>query len=150
VKLKAGARNVEVAFTALRSSNPRAVKFRYRLSENDPDWVDAGSERSARYNQLPPGGHLFECRLASPGESGVRPLRWRSARIHGFARPGGSGVARMVLAASVIGSTAGACTPCAAVTPRCSKSGIASGASGTTRWWRFFRHFAAARTAMAD
>ena len=60
VDLKANARNVEISFTALRLSNPRGVKFRYRLADFDPDWVDAGGQRSARYNQLPPGAHVFE------------------------------------------------------------------------------------------
>ncbi len=63
---KAGARNIEVIFTSLRFSNPRALKFRYRLSEYDPDWVDAGGERSARYNQLPPGPHMFEVQARDP------------------------------------------------------------------------------------
>ncbi|MCX6627488.1 MAG: histidine kinase [Candidatus Solibacter sp.] len=64
--LKAGARNVEVIFTSLRFSNPRALKFRYRLSDYDPDWLDAGGERSARYNQLPPGPHGLEVHARDP------------------------------------------------------------------------------------
>jgi len=58
--LKAGTRNVEISFTALRLSNPGSVQFRYRVTDFDPEWVDSGGQRSARYNRLPPGVHVFE------------------------------------------------------------------------------------------
>ncbi|MDE3165338.1 MAG: hypothetical protein KGN36_05990, partial [Acidobacteriota bacterium] len=66
VSLRAGARNLEIAFSALRLSNPRGVTFRYRITDFDPDWVDAGTQRSARYNRLPPGAHIFELEARDP------------------------------------------------------------------------------------
>jgi signal transduction histidine kinase/ligand-binding sensor domain-containing protein len=60
ISLKPGARNVGISFTGLRFSNPRSVHFRYLLSDYDPDWVDAGTSRAARYNQIPRGAHRFE------------------------------------------------------------------------------------------
>jgi signal transduction histidine kinase len=33
----------------------------------EPSWVDAGTQRSARYNQLPPGLHRFEVQARDPG-----------------------------------------------------------------------------------
>lgn len=59
-KIRRGARNIEIRFTALRFSTPEKVRFRYRLSAVDPDWVDAGYERKARYNQIPAGAARFE------------------------------------------------------------------------------------------
>jgi ligand-binding sensor domain-containing protein/two-component sensor histidine kinase len=64
--LKAGARNVQIAFTALRFSNSRGVQFRYRVMDYDSSWIDAGGQRGARYNQLPPGAHVFEVQARDP------------------------------------------------------------------------------------
>lgn len=72
IELRPGARNIEVRFTALRLSSPAGVRFRYRMTGFDPDWVDGGSQRSARYNQLPPGLHRFEVQARDPkGEWGA-------------------------------------------------------------------------------
>lgn len=67
VELSAGARNLELQYTALRFSSPAKLQFRYRMSGFDPDWVDAGTGRTARYNQLPPGLHVFEVQARDPG-----------------------------------------------------------------------------------
>lgn len=64
--LQAGDRNLQVAFTALRLSYPQRLQFRYRIQGFDPDWVDASSQRVARYNQLPPGDHVFEVQSRDP------------------------------------------------------------------------------------
>ncbi|HBY63683.1 MAG TPA: hypothetical protein DEH78_27990, partial [Solibacterales bacterium] len=64
--LPPGTRNVELRFTALRLSTPGKVRFRYRMTGYDPDWVDAGAERTARYNQLPAGPHRFEVQARDP------------------------------------------------------------------------------------
>lgn len=60
VNLLAGTRDIELHFTALRFSTPGKVRFRYRMTGFDPEWVAAGARRTARYNQLPPGPHLFQ------------------------------------------------------------------------------------------
>lgn len=60
MNLPAGTRDIELQFTALRFSTPGKVRFRYRMTGFDPDWVAAGAQRTARYNQLPPGPHLFQ------------------------------------------------------------------------------------------
>lgn len=67
IELGPGARNVELRFTALRFSTPGRLLFRYRMSGFDPEWVMTGTERTARYNQLPPGPHLFEVQARDPG-----------------------------------------------------------------------------------
>lgn len=58
--LRAGTRDIELQFTALRFSTPGKVRFRYRMTGFDPDWVAGGALRAARYNQLPPGPHVFQ------------------------------------------------------------------------------------------
>lgn len=60
VSLRAGTRDIELQFTAIRFSTPGKVRFRYRMTGFDPDWVAGGAQRAARYNQLPPGPHVFQ------------------------------------------------------------------------------------------
>src|SRR5947199_2004260 len=48
---------------------PQLVRFRYRVDGFDNDWVDAGTRRSAFYNSLPPGRHVF--RVAAINNDGV-------------------------------------------------------------------------------
>ncbi len=67
IELRPGTRNLQIRFTALRFSTPGKLRFRYRMSGFDPDWVATGAERTARYNQLPPGPHTFEVQARDPG-----------------------------------------------------------------------------------
>lgn len=53
-------RRVEFRFTGLSLVAAEKVRFRYRLSGLDKDWREAGSERSASYNYVPPGNYRFE------------------------------------------------------------------------------------------
>ena len=59
IRISAGARSIEVRYTALTLSNPETVKFRYRLEGFDKDWVDAETRRFAFYNNLKPGDYNF-------------------------------------------------------------------------------------------
>ena len=52
-------RSLEIHFTAVDFSAPGEVKFRHKLEGFDPDWVDDGSGRSARYGHLPYGRYRF-------------------------------------------------------------------------------------------
>ncbi len=58
--LPAGASRVEIDYTALSLTIPKRVRFRYRLSGADDDWVDAGNRRQAFYTNLAPGDYRFE------------------------------------------------------------------------------------------
>ena len=69
LKLPAGTRRLEFAYTALAFRNPRAVRFRYRLEGFDKEWVDAGPRRTAYYTNVPPGRYRFRVRAAN--EDGV-------------------------------------------------------------------------------
>jgi hypothetical protein len=63
--LPRGANNWEIRFTGLSLLAPERVRFLYRLSGFEPDWVDAGARRSAFYTQVPPGEYQFEVRAAN-------------------------------------------------------------------------------------
>jgi signal transduction histidine kinase len=71
--LMAGARNVEVQYTALNLSSPGKIQFRYRMDGFDPDWVEAHSERIAHYNRLPPGNLIFLVAARNPGGAWSEP-----------------------------------------------------------------------------
>ncbi|HEV8125592.1 MAG TPA: two-component regulator propeller domain-containing protein, partial [Gemmatimonadales bacterium] len=53
-------RDLEITYTALTFVEPGNVRFRYRLEPYDPDWVDAGSRRTAFYTRVPPGHYTFK------------------------------------------------------------------------------------------
>ncbi|MFO1475712.1 MAG: two-component regulator propeller domain-containing protein [Verrucomicrobiota bacterium] len=59
-QLKPGRGSIEVRYTAPSFIAPKNVRFRYRLVGYEPDWVDAGSRRSAFYTNLKPGAYRFE------------------------------------------------------------------------------------------
>jgi signal transduction histidine kinase/ligand-binding sensor domain-containing protein len=69
VEVPPGTHALEVRYTALEFSSPEKVRFRYRLEGFDPDWVDAGADRSMRYSGLPPGSY----RLLVAARSGIGP-----------------------------------------------------------------------------
>ncbi len=50
---------LEIDFTALSLVAPERLRFRYRLSGSDRDWVEAGGRRTAYYTHLPPGRYEF-------------------------------------------------------------------------------------------
>ncbi len=65
--LPAGARNLEIRYTALSYANPGKIRFRTRLQGLDEDWVDAGSRRVAYYPYLPPGAYRFQVAAVDAG-----------------------------------------------------------------------------------
>jgi signal transduction histidine kinase/ligand-binding sensor domain-containing protein/CheY-like chemotaxis protein len=69
LSLPAGTSSLEVHYTALSLAVPERVRFQYRLDELDPDWVDAGTRRTAWYTNLPPGDH--ELRVIASNDDGV-------------------------------------------------------------------------------
>lgn len=50
---------LEFEFTALSFSSPENVQFRYRLSGFDREWVEGGTQRSAKYPRLSAGHYEF-------------------------------------------------------------------------------------------
>lgn len=54
-----GRHRVEFRYTGLSLSSPERVRFRYRLEPLESEWVEAGAQRVAPYNYLPPGRYRF-------------------------------------------------------------------------------------------
>lgn len=50
---------IEFRYTGLSFDAPERIRFRYRLEGLDPDWVDAGTRRTAFYGFVPPGTYRF-------------------------------------------------------------------------------------------
>lgn len=58
-RLPAGSSNLVFRYTGLSYASPTRIKFRYKLTGYDQDWVAAGSRREANYTNLPPGKYVF-------------------------------------------------------------------------------------------
>ena len=69
IKIPPGHGELEVRYTALSFEAPEKNRFKYMLDNVDSGWVDAGSERAARYNNLAPGRYNF--RVAACNNDGV-------------------------------------------------------------------------------
>ena len=69
IRLPAGARTLEVDYTATSFIRPDQVHFRYRLEGHDNDWIEAGDRRTAYYNDLRPGTYRF--RVAACNDDGI-------------------------------------------------------------------------------
>jgi len=57
--------DVRIDYSAVQLENGDQVRFRYRLLGLNGDWVEAGSDRSARFLGLPPGNYTFELQASS-------------------------------------------------------------------------------------
>jgi signal transduction histidine kinase len=51
---------LEFRYTGLSFTAPEKVRFRFRLAGVDRDWVEAGTQRAAVYQYLPPGEYVFQ------------------------------------------------------------------------------------------
>jgi len=59
LRLPALSRDLQIDYTALSLVAPEKIRFRIKLEGHDPDWKDAGNERKAFYNDLPPRQYRF-------------------------------------------------------------------------------------------
>ena len=66
-------RDFRFEFAALSFLAPENIRFRYRLSPYDKDWVDADTRRSATYTRVPPGNYRFEVVATNGGDVWTRP-----------------------------------------------------------------------------
>jgi len=46
---------MEIHYTALSLQSPEKNRFKYRLTDFDLEWIEAGHQRIAYYNNVPPG-----------------------------------------------------------------------------------------------
>lgn len=58
-------RSFDITYTGLSFINSEALQFRYRLVGADPNWVEAGTRRTAYFSHLPPGDYVFEVLAAT-------------------------------------------------------------------------------------
>jgi ligand-binding sensor domain-containing protein/signal transduction histidine kinase len=59
IHIPPGRGELEFKYTALSLSAPEKDRFKYKLEPIDSDWVDAGSRRTAYYNNVSPGRYRF-------------------------------------------------------------------------------------------
>jgi ligand-binding sensor domain-containing protein/signal transduction histidine kinase len=73
LRCASGTRRFEFHYSAIDLLEPQALRFQYRLAGMDRDWVNAGSQRTAYYSQLPPGHYEFHVMV------GERDGQWHEA-----------------------------------------------------------------------
>ncbi len=64
-KIEPGNRDVEIRYTGISLLKSDQIKFQYKLEGHDPNWIDAGTRRTAQYSYLPPGNYTFHVRAAN-------------------------------------------------------------------------------------
>jgi signal transduction histidine kinase/ligand-binding sensor domain-containing protein len=69
IRIEPGQEALEIQYTGLSLVNSDRIRFRYRLTGLDHDWVDAGTRRTAYYSHVPPGDYTFT--VAAAGSDGV-------------------------------------------------------------------------------
>jgi signal transduction histidine kinase/ligand-binding sensor domain-containing protein len=62
-------RDLEIEYTAIHTTAPEKVRFRYMLEGRDHEWTDAGVRRQVFYNDLPPGNYRFRVNASATGVS---------------------------------------------------------------------------------
>ncbi len=77
-------RDYAFRFGAVALTAPEHVRLRYRLEGFDSGWVDAGPQRSATYNNLPPGDYVF--RVLAESDDGAWRVEAAPVRF-GVSRP---------------------------------------------------------------
>jgi ligand-binding sensor domain-containing protein/signal transduction histidine kinase len=53
-------RNLQISYTGISLTEPRKVRFQYRLEGFESGWQDAGTRRNAFYTNLRPGHYRFQ------------------------------------------------------------------------------------------
>ncbi len=72
-------KSFQVEYRGLSFVKPEQVKYRYKLSGVDSDWVDAGTGRVASFNYVPPGEYIFT--VIAANSDGVWNHTGQSIRI---------------------------------------------------------------------
>ncbi|MFS2134419.1 triple tyrosine motif-containing protein [Duganella sp. Dugasp56] len=62
LRLPPGSQDLDIQFTAPGLGKPEAMRFQYRLSGVNGDWLEAGGRRTAYYTNLGPGSYSFRVR----------------------------------------------------------------------------------------
>jgi signal transduction histidine kinase/ligand-binding sensor domain-containing protein len=59
LEIPPGQHRLEFQYAGLSYSAPEKVRFKHRIEGLDTDWVEAGNNRVANYNYIPPGKYTF-------------------------------------------------------------------------------------------
>lgn len=59
IEVRSGSTEFQARYAALTFVRPEQARFKYRMEGLDADWVDAGTDRTARYPDLPFGTFTF-------------------------------------------------------------------------------------------
>jgi len=68
VRLSAMPKKLTFSYSALNLAASEVMRFQYRLTGHDSEWIDAGRSRQANFSHLHPGDYRFEVRAL--GENG--------------------------------------------------------------------------------
>lgn len=60
LRVPPGRHRLEFRYTGLSFMAPERIRFRYRVTGLDADWLDAANRRAAFYSYVPPGEFTFE------------------------------------------------------------------------------------------
>jgi signal transduction histidine kinase len=60
-----GQNNLAIDYVGIHYANPAKNQFAYKLENYDDDWRNVGNQRSAYYNNLPPGHYVFKIKAAN-------------------------------------------------------------------------------------
>ncbi len=69
IEIRSGSTEFQARYAALTFVRPELARFRYRMEGLDADWVEAGTDRTARYAALPFGTFTF--RVIAANRDGV-------------------------------------------------------------------------------
>ena len=58
-------RDITIDYLGLHYTNPLKNTYRYKLEPYDGDWINAGTQRNARYTNLDPGSYVFYVQAAN-------------------------------------------------------------------------------------
>jgi hypothetical protein len=64
-RLAPGRHRLDIRFAGLSFLSPGRVRMAFKLEGFDTDWVDAGTQRTASYTNLPPGAYTFRVKAAN-------------------------------------------------------------------------------------
>ncbi|HEX5222049.1 MAG TPA: two-component regulator propeller domain-containing protein [Verrucomicrobiae bacterium] len=98
IRFPTDVQSVEFEFTAPSFVAPERLNFRYKLEGQDQDWVEAGTERRARYGRLGYGNYRFrvavsegtsdpQSDLQSPDSRLVSPVWNEAEEVFAFTVP---------------------------------------------------------------
>lgn len=60
LELSSNQNTLSFSFASLQFSQPELNQYKYRLINNDEDWIDAGYNSIAHYTNLPPNNYTFQ------------------------------------------------------------------------------------------